>query len=89
MYRSFCRSFERYRVFSADESRAFCGVEAVLLDTRTGLVPFTSVATKTFEARQNDEDVNFRETILKAQLAAITEAMSDVSSEIVAFLADR
>jgi hypothetical protein len=86
VYRSYCRSFERYRLFSADRSRAYCGVEAVLLDTRTGLVPFTSVALKTFDAEQNETDINFRETMLKAQLQAIASALADVSSEIVRFL---
>ena len=87
VYRSYCRSFERYRVFSADESRAFCGIEAVLLDTRTGLVPFTSIASHSFHVKQNNEDTNFRETILKAQLAATAEALSKVSGEVVRFLA--
>lgn len=89
VYRTYCRSFERYRLFAADRTRAFCGVEAVLLDTRTGLVPFTSVAQQSFEAQKTDADINFRETMLKAQLQAITVALSDVSSEIVSFLADQ
>jgi hypothetical protein len=89
VYRTYCRSFERYRLFAADQSRAFCGVEAVLLDTRTGLVPFTSVVLKSFEAIENDSDLNFDETMLKAQLQATTDALSEVSSEIVTFLAGR
>lgn len=87
VYRSYCRNFERYRVFSADRSRAFCGIEAVLLDTRSGLVPFTSTVLKTFEATRSEEDFNIRETMLKAQLRATEEAMADVSNEIVTFLA--
>lgn len=86
VYRSWCRSFERYRIFSADRSRAYCGVEAVLLDTRTGLVPFTSVAYESFEATQNDADFNFRETMLKAQLQATADALATVSAEVVAYL---
>jgi len=86
VYRSYCRSFEKYRMFGADESRAFCGVEAVLLDTRTGLVPFTSVATRSFSTKQNDKDLNFRETMLKGQLSAVAQALSDVSAEVVRFL---
>lgn len=87
VYRSYCQSFERYRLFAADKSRAFCGVEAVLLDTRTGLVPFTSIVTRSFDVVENDADINFQETRLKAQLAATSQALADVSSEIVSFLA--
>jgi hypothetical protein len=87
VYRSYCRSFEKYRFFAAARSKAYCGVEAVLLDTRTGLVPFTSVALESFEASENDNDMNFRETTLKAQLSATEDALSAVISEIVGFLA--
>lgn len=88
VYRSYCRSFERHRIFSTDQSRAYCGVEAVLLDTRTGLVPFTSIASHTYDIKRSKEDTNFRETILKAQLAATAEALSTVSGEIVRFLSE-
>ncbi|WP_082989880.1 hypothetical protein [Woeseia oceani] len=86
VYRSYCRNFERYRFFAANRSKAYCGVEAVLLDTRTGLVPFTSVVLKTFESQQSGTDVNFRETVLKAQLQATTDALAGVVAEIVGFL---
>ena len=88
VYRSFCQSFERYRIFAADESRAYCGVEAVLLDTRTGLVPFTTVSRHAFDAVENRADKNFRETRLRAQLDATAAALGDVSAEVVRFLAD-
>jgi len=86
VYRSYCQSFNKYGVFSADRSRAYCGVEAVLLDTRTGLVPFTTVATRSYDVLENETDTNFRETQLRAQLEATAEAMGDVSTEIVEFL---
>lgn len=88
VYRSFCQSFERYRLFAADESRAYCGVEAVLLDTRTGLVPFTTVSRHSFDAVENRADKNFRETRLRAQLDATAAAMGEVSAAIVRFLGD-
>lgn len=86
VYRSFCRSFERYRLFAADRTRAYCGVESVLLDTRTGLVPFTSVATQTFDLVENPEHTSFEETRLEAQLMATAQALAEVTAAIVAFL---
>jgi len=87
VYRSYCQTFERYRIFAADRSRAYCGVEAVLLDTRTGLVPFTSVASESYDVTENRADTNFRETRLRAQLEATAQALAKVSSEVVEFLA--
>ncbi len=89
VYRSYCHSFERYRLFRQDESRAYCGVEAVLLDTRTGLVRFTAVATQTFDVTQNKTDTNFRETQLRAQLEATANAMADISTKITGFLGSK
>ncbi|MEO0616582.1 MAG: hypothetical protein AAFY69_10670 [Pseudomonadota bacterium] len=86
VYRSYCRSFDRYRLFRADESRAYCGVEAVLLDTRTGLVPFTTVATRAYTISRDKNDNNFSETRMRAQLDATAQALGDVSDEIVGFL---
>lgn len=88
VYRSFCRSFEQYRFFSADRSRAYCGVESVLLDTRTGLVPFTSIASHTFDVVEDKSDTNFQETRLRAQLAATSQSLGDVSTEVVRFLSE-
>jgi len=87
VYRSYCRTFERYRLFAADKSRAYCGVEAVLLDTRTGLVPLTSVTSQSYDVVENRTDTNFRETSLRAQLEATAHALGQVSSEVVKFLA--
>lgn len=86
VYRSDCRSFDKYRLLGPEKSRSFCSVEAVLLDTRTGLVPFTSIASRTLDVVESDTDTNFQETRLKAQLAAVSGALSDVSREVVAFL---
>ena len=86
VYRSHCRSFEKHRFFGTSQSRAFCGVEAVVLDVRTGLVPFTSVASRSFDIKESENDMNLQETTLKAQLSAVTQALSDISTGLVQFL---
>lgn len=88
VYRSHRRTFEKHRLFRTSRLRAFCGVEAVLLDVRTGLVPYTSVASRSYEIEQSDSDLNFQETTLRGQLAAVTQALSDVSTSLVQFLSD-
>ena len=88
VYRSSCYSFERYRFFGSDRSEGSCAVEGVLLDVRTGLVPMTSVQSENYGAEQNPEDINFRETILTAQLEATGVALAAVSEAIVEFLGE-
>jgi len=86
VYRHFCRSFQKYRVFRDNRARAFCGVEAVLIDTRTGIVPLSVVASRTFDVEESADDLNFRETVLKAQLAAVAGSLSEVVSDVVDLL---
>ncbi|HEY4647417.1 MAG TPA: hypothetical protein VIH25_14185 [Steroidobacteraceae bacterium] len=86
VFRSACQSFEKYRMFGSDETKAYCSVEAVLLDTRTGLVPFVAASLQNFSTTQAEKDINFREAILRAQLNALASALGDVSERTVNFL---
>ena len=85
-YKTACRSFERYRLFASDQTRAYCTVEAVLLDVRTGLVPFTATSSQSFNASKTDQDLNTREAILRAQLSAVSRALGEISERVVVFL---
>lgn len=86
IYQASCRTYEKYRFFSPDKSKSYCNVEAVLLDTRTGIVPFSVTASRDFIAEQNPEDLNFKETMRRAELKAISEALEEIGSEVVRFL---
>lgn len=86
IYKASFRTYEKYKVFSPDQSKAYCNLEAVLLDTRTGIVPFTILVNRTFSAEEQKNDMNFYETIRKAQLSALKSALSEVGDEVVRFL---
>jgi hypothetical protein len=86
LYRADCKTFEKYRVFSANETKAYCTVETVLLDTRLGIIPFTSVTTEAFEAKKSDEDSNFTETIRKAEIENIGKGLLTSAQRLVAFM---
>jgi hypothetical protein len=86
IFRPDCQTFRRSRFLAADEVRAACTVEAVLLDIRTGIVPFSYVATKEFVARKTGDDASFQETIVQAELQAITDGLEVIANRVVAFL---
>ena len=86
VHRNYCRTFEKYRVFRTDRARALCGVEGVLIDTRTGLVPLTAVTSRTIDIEASADDLNFRETVLRAQLSALAEALGEAVSDVVELL---
>ncbi len=89
VYQSSCRTYEKSRLFAASTSKSFCNVEAAILDVRTGLVPFATAATKDLTVSKNPEDLNIYETMRKAELGAIREALVKIGTEISAYLTRR
>lgn len=87
VYRSSCNSYQKYRFLAANETKAYCSVEAALLDVRKGIVPFTSVATNSYLLVKNTDDTNFNETKKKAELEAIAVSLGEVADALVLFLA--
>ncbi|MEJ2154384.1 MAG: hypothetical protein P8X96_03540, partial [Desulfobacteraceae bacterium] len=86
IYKASFRTYEKYKFFSPDKSKAYCSLEAVVLDTRTGIVPFTILISRTFTAEEKESDMSFYETIRKAQLSALESALSEVGDDVVKFL---
>jgi hypothetical protein len=89
VYRTDCRTFERYRFLASDAVKATCVVEAVLIDTRTGIVPFTASESRDFEAKKSKDDTNFRETVRRAELEAVGAGLADLGSRVVEFLSPK
>ena len=87
IYRAACRTYDKYRFFTPDEAKSYCNVEAVILDTRTGIVPFSVTASRDFMTKETREDLNFQETLARAELAALADALQEVGGEVVKFLA--
>lgn len=85
-YRSSCQSYQKYRFMSSNESRSYCSVEAVLLDVRSGIIVKSVVSTEDFSAKKADDDKSFAETIKKAELEAVAQALGNVADEVVQFL---
>jgi hypothetical protein len=86
LYQASCRTYEKYRFFSPDKSKSYCNVEAVLIDTRTGIVPFTVTASRDFIAEKSPTDMNLTETIRRAELTALRAALGEAGDRIVSFL---
>lgn len=85
-YRSSCQSYQKYRVLDPNESKSYCSVEAILLDIRSGVILKSLVSTEDFTAKKSSSDTNFNETIKKAELEAVANALGNVASEIVVFM---
>jgi hypothetical protein len=86
VYRTSTRTYTKQRWFATDQTKAYCTVEAVLLDTRTGLLPFSTVANEFYSASRSKKEIDFNETVAKAEQQAIGRAWLRVAEEAVTFL---
>lgn len=86
VYRTQVRSYDRQKVFGADETRAYCTVEAILLDVRSGLIPYSTVVTEQFSAKKVAGDYDFSETVAKATQQAIGKAWLRLGEDVSAFM---
>ena len=86
VYRTSTRTYAKQKWFAADRTRAYCTVEAVVLDTRTGLIPFSTVVNEYFSASKTKGELDFAETVAKAEQKAIGQAWQRVARETVAYL---
>jgi hypothetical protein len=74
-------------MFTQDQVKAYCTCEAVLLDVRTGLIPFTTIITRDKSDQKEKGDLDLNETMRRAESAAVLDALDAASDQLVAFLA--
>lgn len=86
VYRVETGSFEKYRSFREDQVKAYCTVEAALLDVRSGTVPFTTVAFEQVHGARAEGDLNFDETVDRAYHEAEARALQQVATAVRGYL---
>ena len=88
VYRSPCQRFQDYRLFGTDKAKTYCIAEGILLDVRTGVIPFSTATTREVRvAEKAGGDVSFYETMQKAEAQATAEALTELAQELSQFLA--
>lgn len=87
VYRTPCLRFHRDRLLGADEAKAYCVAEGILLDVRTGIVPFSGAASSTFAAVRGEGDLNSYETLRRSQAEAVSRALGELADDLLEFLA--
>jgi len=80
--------FRRDRFLKADEVHAQCIAQSVLLDVRTGIVVHTGHATENIASKKSPGDLNFDETVARAQSEAKGKAVLSLANALTAYLAE-
>lgn len=85
-YRTTCEDYQKYKYFNPNVTKSYCTVEAVAIDIRSGIVPFTAVSTNDYTAEKKEKDVNFEETRRKVEFKAIGDGLGEVASSLRKFI---
>ena len=80
-------TYYKYKMFKADSFKAFATTQVLMIDTRTGMVPFTDVVTKDYLATKEKEDFNNDDAERRAQEEAVTLTLDGICNHLNAFLA--
>ncbi|HUU82458.1 MAG TPA: hypothetical protein VM243_03035 [Phycisphaerae bacterium] len=86
VYYTTSQSHQKEKLLARNQVKAYCTAEAVLLDVRTGIVPFSSVVTRDVLVTESKDDFRFSETIERAELEATNQTVNQIAEELVHFL---
>jgi hypothetical protein len=79
-------TYSQYRVFAKDKVKAYSTCEVVVLDVRTGLVPFTRVVSRDQVESKQSSDFDLAETMRRAEQLSAANALKITAGDLVAFL---
>lgn len=78
--------YSKYKMFAADEYKAFATTQILIMDVRTGLVPFTTVVTEDYMSKKEKSDFNDSEAEKRTQEEAVQRTLEKVCTGINSFL---
>lgn len=76
----------KYKIFSGSEIKAFATTEFILLDVRTGLIPFSTIVTKDFESQKLKTDFDETEAKNRVKNEAVLLTINEIGDQLVNFL---
>lgn len=76
----------KYQWFENDKAKGVTSLEVLLLDTRTSVVPYTSMITETAEVAKDKADYSTYETMLRAKKASETKALLQIAPAVQKFI---
>ena len=85
VYSSTSDIYYKYKVFKKDEAKAFATTEVLIMDIRTGLIPFSTTITKDFLTKSLPNEL-IEETRKRAEKEAVILTLVETGKRIDAFL---
>lgn len=78
--------YSRYRLFSKTDIKAFATTQLIILDVRTGLIPFSTIVTKDFQSQKQKEELSDYEAGSRTKNEAVLLTIGEIGHKIASFL---
>lgn len=78
--------YSKYKLFSKADIKAFATTQLIVLDVRTGLVPFSTIVTKDYLSQKGKEELDNNEASKRIQNEAALMTINDIGQQIITFL---
>ena len=77
--------YSKYKTFSPDLIKAFATIEFILLDVRTGLIPFSTIVTKDYQSKKQKEDFDNTDAINRVKNEAVLLTINEIGKQLSVF----
>lgn len=78
--------YSRFKLFSKSDIKAFATTQLIILDVRTGLIPFTTIVTRDIQSKRQKEELNDNEAASRIKNEAILLTIEAIGRQLEAFL---
>ena len=78
--------YSKYKLFSKPDIKAFATTQLIILDVRTGLIPFSTIVTRNFLSQKKKEELDNAEVASRIQNEAVLLTINDIGQKITEFL---
>jgi PBP1b-binding outer membrane lipoprotein LpoB len=78
--------YSKYKVFTKPDIKAFATTQLILLDVRTGLVPFSTIVTKDQLSKKQENEMDNSEATNRIQKEAVLMTIEEIGNKLIEFL---
>ena len=77
--------YSKYKLFSKSDIKAFATTQLIILDVRTGLIPFSTIVTKEYQSKRQENELNDNEAANRKKNEAVLLTIQEIGERINAF----
>lgn len=78
--------YSKYKLFAKSDIKAFATTQLIILDVRTGLIPFSTIVTKEYQSKRQENELNDNEAANRIKNEAVLLTIQEIGERIKLFL---